>query len=175
MRRVALTLVGLLLVMSVASCDSDGTAMTPASTSPPSTSASATTVAATTTTTTAALTTMSTIPAESMPPMQLPWFPGQWELAGAWALWESQGLDAYRFDISGSSAWMGFGSYEVFVSGDEVSVVTVDADGGNPELAAVGAEIKACFGRVGVPAYPNIGRASRALGHLWRYHEWVRN
>lgn len=57
----------------------------------------------------------------------LPPFPGREELLAAWALWESQGLESYRFVIGGSSSWIGFGRYEVLVTGDKVSVVTVES------------------------------------------------
>jgi len=49
-------------------------------------------------------------------------------------------------------------------------VFVVDSEGGDPELAAQGASIRQKFGKGGIPAYPSINRAARALMHLYRYH-----
>ena len=49
-------------------------------------------------------------------------------------------------------------------------VFVVDSGGGDPELAAQGASLRAEFGRGGVPAYPSVKRAARALMHLYRYY-----
>jgi len=72
-----------------------------------------------TTTTTIAPTT-TTFPPGTISPMRLPPFPGQIELAEAWELWESQGLEDYRFTISG------WGTFEIFVSGDDISVTQIN-------------------------------------------------
>jgi acyl-CoA synthetase (NDP forming) len=50
------------------------------------------------------------------------------------------------------------------------TVFTVDSDGGDPALAAQGAAVRASFCRAGIPAFPSVPRAARALAHLWRYH-----
>ena len=49
-------------------------------------------------------------------------------------------------------------------------VFVVDSEGGDPELAAQGASLRAEFGRGGIPAYPSVKRAARALIHLYRYY-----
>jgi acyl-CoA synthetase (NDP forming) len=49
-------------------------------------------------------------------------------------------------------------------------VFVVDSEGGDPELAAQGATLRAEFGKGGIPAYPSVKRASRALAHLYRYY-----
>ncbi len=49
-------------------------------------------------------------------------------------------------------------------------VFVVDSGGGDPELAAQGAGLRAEFGKGGVPAYPSVERAARALIHLYRYY-----
>ncbi len=49
-------------------------------------------------------------------------------------------------------------------------VFVVDSEGGDPELAAQGASLRAQFGRGGIPAYPSVERAARALVHLYRYY-----
>ncbi len=49
-------------------------------------------------------------------------------------------------------------------------VFVVDSEGGDPELAAKGARWRAEFGRAGIPAYPSLKRAARALMHLYRYY-----
>lgn len=52
------------------------------------------------------------------------------------------------------------------------TVFTVDAGGGDPELAAQGAALQAALGKAKFPAYPSVQRAARALMHLYRYHAW---
>jgi acyl-CoA synthetase (NDP forming) len=49
-------------------------------------------------------------------------------------------------------------------------VFVVDSEGGDPELAAHGASLRAEFGKGGIPAYPSVKRAARALIHLYRYY-----
>ena len=49
-------------------------------------------------------------------------------------------------------------------------VFVVDSEGGDPELAAQGASLRAEFGKGGIPAYPSVSRAARALIHLYRYY-----
>jgi len=49
-------------------------------------------------------------------------------------------------------------------------VFVVDSEGGDPELAAQGASLRAEFGKGGIPAYPSVKRAARALTHLYRYY-----
>ncbi len=49
-------------------------------------------------------------------------------------------------------------------------VFVVDSEGGDPELAAEGAGLRARFGKGGIPAYPSVERAARALVHLYRYY-----
>jgi hypothetical protein len=50
------------------------------------------------------------------------------------------------------------------------TVLTIDTDGGDPELAVAGVRLRTRFCRAGFPAYPSANRAARALGHLYRYH-----
>jgi acyl-CoA synthetase (NDP forming) len=50
------------------------------------------------------------------------------------------------------------------------TVFMVDSDGGDVELARKGASLRAQLCRAGIPAYPTLGRAVRALAHLHRYH-----
>ena len=52
------------------------------------------------------------------------------------------------------------------------TVFTVDAGGGDPELAAQGAALQAALSKAKLPAYPSVQRAARALMHLYRYHAW---
>jgi len=52
------------------------------------------------------------------------------------------------------------------------TVFTVDAGGGDPELAAQGAALQAALSKEKLPAYPSVQRAARALMHLYRYHAW---
>ena len=49
-------------------------------------------------------------------------------------------------------------------------VFIVDSEGGDPELAAQGASLRAKFGRGGIPSYPSVERAARALMHLYCYY-----
>jgi acyl-CoA synthetase (NDP forming) len=53
------------------------------------------------------------------------------------------------------------------------TLVTIDTDGGDPDLAAAGARLRGEFCKAGFPAYPSAVRAARALGHLYRYHRNV--
>lgn len=53
-------------------------------------------------------------------------------------------------------------------------VFTVDFGGGDPDLTLRGGGLVARFCRAGLPAYPGLGRALRALAHLYRYHEGLR-
>ncbi len=48
-------------------------------------------------------------------------------------------------------------------------VFTADSEGGDPELAAKGATLRAQFCKAGIPAYPSLDRAARALVQLYRY------
>ncbi len=54
------------------------------------------------------------------------------------------------------------------------TVVTADSEGGDPELARKGAELRAEFAKAGIPAYPSIERAARALARLHLYHRHMR-
>ena len=54
------------------------------------------------------------------------------------------------------------------------TVFSVDSGGGDPELAAQGAAVRAEFCRAGIPAYPATRRAARALLRLYRYHAFRR-
>jgi acyl-CoA synthetase (NDP forming) len=49
-------------------------------------------------------------------------------------------------------------------------VFVVDSEGGDPELAAQGASLRSELGKGGIPAYPSVKRAARALVHLYRYY-----
>ncbi len=49
-------------------------------------------------------------------------------------------------------------------------VFTADSEGGDLELAAKGAALRAQFCSEGFPAYPSLERAARALAHLCRFH-----
>jgi len=49
------------------------------------------------------------------------------------------------------------------------TVFTVDSDGGDPDLAQKGVRLRARFCKSGIPAYPSVKRAARALFHLYRY------
>jgi acyl-CoA synthetase (NDP forming) len=50
-------------------------------------------------------------------------------------------------------------------------VFVVDSEGGDSELAAQGASLRAKLGKGGIPAYPSVKRAARALFHLYRYYK----
>jgi acyl-CoA synthetase (NDP forming) len=52
-------------------------------------------------------------------------------------------------------------------------VFVVDSEGGDPELAAQGASFRQEFGKGGIPAYPSVKRAARALIRLYRYYKWL--
>jgi acyl-CoA synthetase (NDP forming) len=52
-------------------------------------------------------------------------------------------------------------------------VFTADSEGGDLELAAKGAALRAQFCREGFPAYPSLERAARALTHLIRYYSRI--
>jgi acyl-CoA synthetase (NDP forming) len=54
------------------------------------------------------------------------------------------------------------------------TVFVVDSEGGDPELAEKGADLRARFCGAGIPAYPSMERAARALVHLHRYHSFRR-
>jgi acyl-CoA synthetase (NDP forming) len=47
---------------------------------------------------------------------------------------------------------------------------TIDADGGDTDLAEKGAALRAEFCTAGIPVFPSMRRAARALSHLYRYH-----
>jgi acyl-CoA synthetase (NDP forming) len=49
-------------------------------------------------------------------------------------------------------------------------VFAADSGGGDPELAAQGASLRAEFGKGGIPAYPSVKRAVRALVYLYQYY-----
>ena len=50
------------------------------------------------------------------------------------------------------------------------TIFTVESEGGDPDLAGKGSALRAEFCRAGIPAYPSLQRAARALVHLHRYH-----
>jgi acyl-CoA synthetase (NDP forming) len=54
------------------------------------------------------------------------------------------------------------------------TVFAIDSGGGDPELAAQGAAVRAEFCRAEIPAYPATARAARALLRLYRYHAFRR-
>jgi len=54
------------------------------------------------------------------------------------------------------------------------TVITLDSDGGDRELAGEGTRLRQEFCLGGIPAYPSIERAARALRHLSRYYDWRR-
>ena len=57
-------------------------------------------------------------------------------------------------------------------SGDHKKPVifTIDADGGDTDLAEKGASLRAEFCSTGIPVFPSMRRAARALWHLYQYH-----
>jgi acyl-CoA synthetase (NDP forming) len=56
-------------------------------------------------------------------------------------------------------------------SGNSKPVVfTIDTDGGDTDLAAKGAALRAEFCGAGIPVFPSMKRAARALFHLYQYH-----
>ena len=50
------------------------------------------------------------------------------------------------------------------------TVICIDYDGGNEDLARKGFDVRRKFCDIGIPAYPSVRRAVRALRHLSRYH-----
>ena len=58
-------------------------------------------------------------------------------------------------------------------TGKKPVVFVVDSEGGDPELAAKGAGIRAAFGKAGYPAFPSMLRAAKALSRLCRYYERI--
>jgi len=54
------------------------------------------------------------------------------------------------------------------------TVFCIDSAGGDPDLAAQGAALRAQFCEAGIPAYPAARRAARALARLHRYHAFRR-
>ncbi len=54
------------------------------------------------------------------------------------------------------------------------TAITLDSDGGDADLAGEGTRLRQQFCLGGIPAYPSIGRAARALMHLYRYYDWRR-
>ena len=54
------------------------------------------------------------------------------------------------------------------------TVFVVDSEGGDPELAERGADVRGRFCSAGIPAYPSTQRAATALAHLQRYHSFRR-
>lgn len=55
------------------------------------------------------------------------------------------------------------------------TVFTVDSDGGDPDLAATGATLRAMLGKAGIPVYPSLNRAARALAHFHNYYARLNN
>ena len=57
-------------------------------------------------------------------------------------------------------------------SGDHKKPVafTIDADGGDIDLAEKGASLRGEFCSAGIPVFPSMKRAARALSHLYQYH-----
>ncbi len=53
---------------------------------------------------------------------------------------------------------------------EKPTVFTVDSDGGDPELSQKGVLLRARFCKSGIPAFPSVRRAARALFHLYRYY-----
>jgi len=50
------------------------------------------------------------------------------------------------------------------------TIFTVESEGGDPDLASKGSALRAQFCEAGIPAYPSLERAARALRHLQCYH-----
>ena len=50
------------------------------------------------------------------------------------------------------------------------TVFTVDSGGGDTDLAEKGTTLRGKFCKAGIPAYPTLKRAARALVHLHRYY-----
>ena len=51
-------------------------------------------------------------------------------------------------------------------------VITVNSGGGDPGVAARGTAVRAGFSHVGIPAYPSLDRAAKALFNLYRYYRY---
>jgi acyl-CoA synthetase (NDP forming) len=51
------------------------------------------------------------------------------------------------------------------------TVFTVDSEGGDPDLAQKGANMRARFCRDKIPAFPSLKRAAVALKHVYDYHQ----
>jgi acyl-CoA synthetase (NDP forming) len=49
-------------------------------------------------------------------------------------------------------------------------VFVIESEGGDSDQAAQGANLRSEFGKGGIPAYPSVKRAARALIHLYRYY-----
>ena len=54
---------------------------------------------------------------------------------------------------------------------EKPTVFLVDSDGGDPDLAQKGAVLRAQYCEAGIPAYPSVRRAAKALFHLYRYYD----
>ncbi len=52
------------------------------------------------------------------------------------------------------------------------TIFVVESEGGDPGLATKGSALRAQLCEAGIPAYPSVERAARALVHLHRYHTW---
>ena len=52
------------------------------------------------------------------------------------------------------------------------AVITVNSGGGDTEMASRGTAIRAGFTHAGIPAYPSLDRAARALFNLYRYYRY---
>ncbi|MBW2623710.1 MAG: CoA-binding protein [Deltaproteobacteria bacterium] len=53
------------------------------------------------------------------------------------------------------------------------AVITVNSGGGDTEMASKGTAIRAEFTHAGIPAYPSLDRAARALFNLYRYYRYL--
>jgi len=53
------------------------------------------------------------------------------------------------------------------------TVFSLDHDGGSAELASMGTDMRLRLFQAGIPAYPSVRRAARALMHLYRYHSFL--
>jgi len=49
-------------------------------------------------------------------------------------------------------------------------IFVVDSEGGDTDLALKGTALRARCCKAGIPAYPSMERASRALARLWHYY-----
>ena len=54
--------------------------------------------------------------------------------------------------------------------GKKPTVFTVDYDGGDLDLVTKGTTLRAALSRAGIPTYPSLRRAARALAHHYRHH-----